>query len=443
MDIALLLILIVLNGVFAMSELALVAARRTRLTTAAAKGSRGAAAALNLKRDPTRFLSTVQIGITTISILNGVIGAAALARPISSWLNHIGTFGADSALAETVATGLAVVIITYLSIVIGELVPKRIAQVSPARIAILVAKPMDWLARISGPFVWLLSASTEVILRLLGIREKAGPPITEEEIHAMLAESSDAGVIERSEHDMVRNVFNLDDRRVGTFMTPRRDMVYLDIQLSIDENLARVANTDRSRFPVVDGDLDHIVGIIQTKALVGALIDNKTPDLAGNTQPALFVPESLSGRKLLDAMRESKATAALVVDEYGDLQGLVTINDLMTAIAWGVENPVGKQEAVQREDGSWLLDGMLSTLQLRQTLLLQTLPDESPAHYESLGGMLMTLFGHLPTPGELTEWEGWIFEVVDLDGRRIDKVLARRPDPKTETEPEPESTNNP
>lgn len=429
MDILLLLFLIVMNGVFAMSELALVAARKAQLTGAAERGSSAARTAMALKRDPTRFLSTVQIGITTISILNGVVGAAALAGPISGWL--LG-FGIDSALAETIATGAAVVVITYASIVIGELVPKRIAQVAPARIAMMVARPMHWLARIAAPFVWLLSVSTETALRLMGIREKAGPPITEEEIHAMLAESSAAGVIASSEHEMVRNVFELDDRRVGSFMTPRKDMVFLDTQLDMPENLARVARTDRSRFPVTSGGLDNIIGMIETKTLVGALIEHEQPDLTGKARRALYVPESLSGRELLDAMRESGQTAALVVDEYGDLQGMVTVNDLMNAVAWGMHKPGDKPEAVRRDDGSWLLDGLLSTLQLRQTLQLDTLPDETRLRYDSLGGMLMTLFDGVPVVGDTTDWEGWTFEIVDLDGRRIDKVLARRTTGDTE-----------
>jgi len=423
MEILLLVILIVLNGVFAMSELAVVASRQARLNAAAEKGSSGATKALELQREPTRFLSTVQIGITTISILNGVVGAAALAGPMTNWLS---TFGLEPAIAGSIATVLAVVVITYASIVIGELVPKRIAQVAPERIAAMVAPPMAMLAKISAPFVWLLTVSTKLILKVLGVSGQVGEPITEEEIEAMLSEGSAAGVIKDSEHEMVRNVFSLDDRRIGTFMTPRSEMIVLNINDDLQKNLAKVASSRRSRFPISDGNNDNIIGVVQTKALVQALIKQDRPNLTKQVEKPLFVPESLTGRELLEAMRADKSTAALVVDEYGDLQGLVTVNDLMNTIAGGIEYPQAKPQANQRNDGSWLLDGKLSTVELRHILKLKELPDESPGHYDSLGGLMMTLLDRVPTVGEEARWGGWIFEVMDLDGRRIDKVLARK-----------------
>jgi putative hemolysin len=277
----------------------------------------------------------------------------------------------------------------------------------------------------------MLTVSTKLLLKVLGVSTQVGEPITEEEIEAMLSEGSAAGVIEDSEHEMVRNVFSLDDRRIGTFMTPRSEMVVLNKNDDLQKNLAKVASSRRSRFPISDGSKDNIVGIVRTKALVQALINQDRPDLTKQAEKPLFVPETLTGRELLEAMRADKATAALVVDEYGDLQGLVTVNDLMNTITGGIDDPMDEPQANQRADGSWLLDGKLSTLELRHILKLKELPDESPGNYDSLGGLMMTLLDRVPTVGEEARWGGWIFEVMDLDGRRIDKVLAR----KAETKP--------
>lgn len=426
MEILLLSVLILLNGVFAMSELALVASHRARLESAAKNGKSGAVAALELKRDPNRFLSTVQVGITSIGLLNGIVGEAALAGPIADWLQ---SQGLDEDTAGIVATVAVVGIITYVSIVVGELVPKRIAQVAPERVALIVAAPMRALALAGKPFVWLLAASTEALLSLLRIRERAGPPITIEEIHAMLAEGSSAGVIEHDEHRMVRRVFDLDDRRILSLMTPRRDMETLDLRRPVRENLERMVASRHSQFPVIDGDANEILGIVHVKRLAHALIHEREPDLRALLEPALFVPESATGRDLLANLRAARSVSALVVDEYGDVQGLVTLNDLMRAIAGDVEGVAAEGPAIRREDGSWLLDGLLSTIELREILNLQSLPDEGPGNYDSLGGMMMAMLGRIPHEGDIAHWEGWRFEVVDIDGRRVDKVLAWPPPP--------------
>jgi putative hemolysin len=421
-EIFILLGLIVLNGLFAMSEIALVTARRARLQKLKDDGDKSAAVALALGEDPNRFLSTIQIGITSIGILNGIVGEAALAAPFADWLE---TLGARQPWSDYAATALVVVVVTYVSIVVGELVPKRLGQFSPEGIARFVARPMTFLSLASKPFVWLLSRSTELLLRLMGANREAGPSVTEEEIHAMLAEGSQSGVIEQSEHAMVRNVFRLDDRQISSLMVPRPDIVWLDLSDPIEDNLATVANTVHSRFPVCDGELNNVRGIIHTKQLLARSLTGKSFDLTQDLQPALFVPETLTGMELLENFRSSNAHCALVVDEFGEIQGLITLQDLLEAITGEFGAPDEETSwAVQREDGSWLLDGLIPIPELKDRLELREVPDEERARYQALSGMLMLLLGRMPQTGDIVVWENWRFEVVDMDGKRIDKVLA-------------------
>lgn len=425
MEIFLLVALIVLNGVFAMSEIALVTARRARLAKLAEDGDGAAAIAVQLGEDPTRFLSTIQIGITSIGILNGIVGEAALAGPLAVWLQG---WGGDRDLSEIGATVLVVVVITYVSIVVGELVPKRIGQINPEGIARLVARPMNWLAILSRPFVLFLSNSTALLLRLLGQRESRGPSVTEEEIHAMLVEGSAAGVIEKNEHDMVRNVFRLDDRQLGSLMVPRSEIVWLDIKRPLDENLAIITESDHARFPVCRDGLENIIGVLNARQLLGKTLRGSTPGLDEKLQPAVYVPESLTGMELLEQFRSSGTHLVFVVDEYGEVQGMVTLQDLVESVT-GEFVPKNKEDAwaVQREDGSWLLDGLIPVLELKDTLGLKSVPEEEKGRYHTLSGMLMLLLGRLAETGDRQLWEGWTLEVVDLDGKRIDKVLAMPP----------------
>ncbi|MFV5214555.1 hemolysin family protein [Azonexus caeni] len=438
MEIFLLVALIVLNGVFAMSEIALVTARRARLAKLAEDGDGAAAVAMQLGEDPTRFLSTIQIGITSIGILNGIVGEAALAGPLAVWLQG---WGADRDLSEIGATVLVVVVITYVSIVVGELVPKRIGQINPEGIARLVARPMNWLAILSRPFVLFLSNSTALLLRLLGQRESRGPSVTEEEIHAMLVEGSAAGVIEKNEHDMVRNVFRLDDRQLGSLMVPRSEIVWLDIKRPLDENLAIITESDHARFPVCRDGLENIIGVLNARQLLGKTLRGSTPGLDEKLQPAVYVPESLTGMELLEQFRSSGTHLVFVVDEYGEVQGMVTLQDLVESVT-GEFVPKNKEDAwaVQREDGSWLLDGLIPVLELKDTLGLKSVPEEEKGRYHTLSGMLMLLLGRLAETGDRQVWEGWTLEVVDLDGKRIDKVLATplpEVPPATASEAEP------
>lgn len=428
MEILILAGLILLNGAFAMSEIALVAARRARLARLAEEGDGAAAVAIELGAEPTKFLSTVQIGITSIGILSGIVGQGALADPFALWLQNAGL---QQGTSEIGATALVVVVVTYFSIVAGELVPKRIAQINPERIARLVARPMRALALVTRPFVHLLSGSTGFVLRLIGHQDLDTTLVTEEEIHALLDEGSQAGVIEKNEHMMVRNVFRLDDRQIGSLMVPRADILWLDVEHPIEENLARMMASDHSRFPVCRGGLGNILGIVSAKQIVQQTLRGGPIDIEHGLNPATYVPESLSGMELLDHFRVSRAQMAFVVDEYGEIQGLVTLQDVLEAVT-GEFDTWDQEEAwaVQREDGSWLLDGMIPVPELKDRLGLRTVPEEDKNHYHTLSGMMMWLLGRVPRTGDMAVWEQWRLEVVDLDGRRIDKVLASRvPEP--------------
>ncbi len=422
MEILVLIALIILNGLFAMSEIALVTARRARLARLAEDGDGSAAVAMKLGEEPTRFLSTIQIGITSIGILNGIVGEAALAGPLAHWLQ---TFGMDQDVSEIGSTVLVVVVITYVSIVVGELVPKRIGQINPEGIARLVARPMNMLSIASRPFVHLLAGSTALLLRLMGQRETSGPSVTEEEIHAMLDEGSEAGVIEKSEHTMVRNVFRLDDRHIGSLMVPRSDIVWLDLNRPLDDNLALMAESNHSRFPVCRGGLDEILGIIGSKQLFNQTLRGAKVDLTKELQLPVYVPESLTGMELLDQFRASGTHMVFVIDEYGEVQGMVTLHDVIETVT-GEFLPDNQEEAwaVQREDGSWLLDGLIPVVELKDRLGMKAVPEEERGRYHTLSGMVMWLLGRLPNTGDVATWEGWRLEVVDLDGKRIDKVLA-------------------
>lgn len=428
MEIFILIALILLNGAFAMSEIALVTAKRSRLARLAADGDASSEIAMRLGTEPTRFLSTIQIGITAIGILSGIVGEAALAAPFAIWLQ---TFGIDQQSSEVGATVLVVVVITYVSIVIGELVPKRIGQFNAEGIARLVARPISFLALISRPFVRLLSFSTDGILKLMGKRDLGGSDVTEEDIHAMLEEGSEAGVIEKQEHNMVRNVFRLDDRQISSLMIPRSEIVYLDINQPLEANLEHVAEADHSRFPVCRGGLHDILGVISAKQLFTQMHKSGVTDLTARLQPCVYVPESLTGMELLEQFRLSGTQMVFVIDEYGEIQGLVTLQDVLEAVT-GEFKPHNAEDAwaVQREDGSWLLDGLIPIPELKDRLDLVATPEEDKGRYHTLSGMMMWLLGRLPHTGDVAEWERWRLEVVDLDGKRIDKVLANRlPEP--------------
>lgn len=426
MDFLLIAFLTLLNGVFAMSEMALASSRKSRLVAMAEGGDKGARAALALMDQPTQFLSSVQVGITSIGMLNGILGEAAFSQSLGLWLQSVGT---PEKAASITATALVVTVITFITIVFGELVPKRIGQLYPEAVARFMALPMMGVARIAKPFVRLLSLSTQAVLQLLRVKTDTARAVTEEEIAASLEEGREAGVIEHQEHQMVQNVFRLDDRPLTSMMVPRTDVHWLDASLGIEEAL-RLAGGDggheaHSWYPVCRGSLDEVVGVISVAHLL-ELGPKAEGTVARYAQPAAFLPETLSGMELLDQFRERLLRMIFVVDEYGVVQGIMTPLDLLEAIT-GELQPGAEADAwaTQREDGSWLLDGLMPITELKSRLGIRDLPEEERRRYNTLAGLLMAESGHLPAVAERIACAGWVFEVLDLDGKRIDKVLAQ------------------
>ena len=427
MDFLLIALLTLLNGVFAMSELALASSRKARLTALAESGDKGAKAALALLQNPTQFLSSVQVGITSIGLLNGILGEAAFSAGLAEWLQKMGM--PDSAASIT-ATAVVITAITFVTIVFGELVPKRIGQLYPEPVAIVISRPMTWVASIAKPFVRLLSFSTHAVLTMLRINESNARLVTEEEIAASLEEGREAGVIEANEHQMVQNVFHLDDRSLISMMVPRADVHWLDAQLSVQQTLARLANSPEmnghSWYPVCRGGLDDVIGVISVAQLLH-LSSSATGELREYALPASFLPETLTGMELLEQLRARTGRMVFVVDEYGVMQGIMTPRDLLEAITGELQPVVDAQAwAKQREDGSWLLDGLVPVAELKVRLDIRELPEENKGRYNTLAGLLMNETGHLPALGEVISCAGWIFEIIDLDGKRIDKVMAKR-----------------
>jgi putative hemolysin len=425
MDFLLIAFLTLLNAVFAMSELALASSRKGRLSAMAELGNKGAQTALKLLENPTQFLSTVQVGITSISVLTGIVGEAAFSDGVALWLRGFGVHERASAIA---ATAMVVTTVTFVNIIFGELVPKRIGQLYPEAVARWVSQPMHWLAIGAKPFVKLLSATTQAVLKLLRIDTTGGRAMTEEEISHSLEEGVDAGVIEQQEHQMVQNVFHLDERLLTSLMLPRSDVDWLDASLSVAQSLHLAGSGggkgEHSWYPVCRGSLDDVVGLISVAKLL-ELGPEHAGSIEDQAQPATFVPETLSGLELLEQFQARANRIVFVVDEYGVVQGLMTPRDLLEAIT-GELQPGAQADAwaTQRQDGSWLLDGLMPVSELRARLDIKELPEESKGRYNTVAGLLMSVSGHLPVTAERIECAGWIFEVVDLDGKRIDKVLA-------------------
>lgn len=438
MEIPILIALIVLNGLFAMSEIALVTARKARLQKLIDEGDTAAAAALKLGEDPTRFLSTIQIGITSIGVLNGIFGEAALAQPMSVWLMEMGM---AANYASTVSTAVVVVVLTYVSIVVGELVPKRLGQTNPESIARLVARPINLLAKLTKPFVLLLTSSTRGLLRILGVKESNESSVTEDEIHAVLAEGTTSGAIEQNEHTMIRNLFRLDDRQISSLMVPRSDVVCLDVSLPFEANMAILESQDHARYPVIDGNFENLLGVINSRQWLANALKGKR-DLRESSeliQKPIYIPETITGMELLENFKISGSAMTFVIDEYGEVQGIVTVRDVTEAITgeFVTEDP-SDAWAVQRDDGSWLLDGHIPIMELKDRLGLKTVPDEEKGRYQTLSGMLMLLTGKLPSETDKVVWESWEFEVVDMDGKIIDKIQATKiEEPPIDMAPEP------
>lgn len=423
LEIALILLLLLFNGLFAMVELAVVSARKARLQQWADEGDARAQAALELAQDPDDFLSTVQVGITLIGILAGAFGGATLSGYLAAPIARVPVL---APYAQGIAFTAVVIAITYLSLVIGELAPKRLALNNPERIAMVAARPMRILARIVAPLVRLLTASTDLLLRLFRVRPSAEPPVTEEEIRVMIAQGAEAGVLTEAESDVMQSVFRLADRRVGSLMTPRTDIAWLEVESTLEELVCAVAQDRHTRYPVCRGKLDEVLGVVEAHHLLTCQARGEPPDLRAVMEPPLFVPETLSAVRLLELFHDANQYLGLVVDEYGGIQGLVTLRDVLVAVAGDIT--VGSAEegpmAVQRADGSWLLDGMLSADDFRSVFDLDDLPGENEGTFETLGGFVMMRLGRIPAAADTFEWGGLRFEVMDMDGRRVDKVLV-------------------
>lgn len=436
MDFFLIAFLTLLNAVFALSEMALASSRKARLAAMAESGDKGAQAALGLLDNPTQFLSSVQVGITSIGMLNGIIGEAAFSSSLSVWIQ---SFGAPHRAADISATAVVVAVITFVTIVFGELVPKRIGQLYPETVARLVSRPMMWVASGTKPFVKLLSISTHAVLHLLRVDVTAGRAVTEEEIAASLEEGVDAGLIEEHEHRMVQNVFLLDDRLLTSLMLPRSDIEWLDASDTVAQAIDKVSATGHSWYPVCRGSLDDVVGVVNVAKLLAlrGQIQTAPPGLDAGAPPsvaegigvyavpAVFVPETLTGMELLEQLRAQSTRIVFVVDEYGVVQGLMTPLDMLEAIT-GELQPSAQVDAwaTKREDGSWLIDGVMPVSELKARLDIRELPEEDRGRYNTVAGLLQSVSGRLLKTGEQVECAGWCFEVLDLDGKRIDKVLA-------------------
>lgn len=423
-EILIIFLLLLVNGIFAMSEIAIVSARKARLQQHAEDGEPGAKVALELAQSPGRFLSTVQIGITLVSIISGAFGGATLSRHLAEWF---GRFPALVPYADELAFAVVIILITFFSLVIGELIPKRVALNNPESIAERIAPPMSVLSRITAPVVSLLTLSTELGVRLLGIRPSKEPPVTEDEVRVMVEQGARVGVFESFEQDVIESLFRLSDRRVDAIMTPHTEIVWLDLSVPVEENLRIMIDSQFSRFPVARGGLDNVQGILRSKdVLISTIGEDKPLDFQKLITPPLFIPASTPAFRVLEQMRQTGVHMALVISEYGGVQGMVTLFDMLEAIVGDLpmEGEKVQQELVRREDGSWLVDGLMAIDEFCEALDLDNLPGVDRLGYQTVGGFIMARLGSVPTTGQKFEWNGLRFEVVDMDGRRVDKILV-------------------
>jgi putative hemolysin len=415
LEILIVLLLILLNGLFSLSETAILASRKARLQQRVNEGDAKALKALNLAENPNRFLPTIQIGITLIGVLTGAVGGAVFSDALAREMTRIPVL---APYAHSFSLAIVVILITFFSMLVGELVPKRLALHNAESVASRIAGFMTFISRLFSPVVWLLEKSSDLVLRVLGVKPSQEPPVTEEELLVQLNEGTQAGVFKEAEQDMVEGVFSLSDQRVNALMTPRNEIVWLDVNDSVDETRRKVKESPFSRFPVGEDSLDNVLGVVKAKELL--LADLKNGDeLRQIVRPPIHIPETAFGSRALEMFRESKRELMLVVDEFGVVQGLVTLADILEEIVGEFE---GGPQATQRQDGSWLLDGMLPNDDFKDIFNLRRLPDEE--EYETLGGFVMLQLGRIPEASDTFEWNGLCFEVMDMDGNRVDKVLV-------------------
>lgn len=438
-EILIILLLILINGVFVMSEISVVSARKLRLQQRADEGDENAKAALELANSPNRILSTTQIGITLISILAGAFGGATLTNQVAAALDEL-----PVRVPYTGAVSVAIVVlgISYLTLVIGELVPKRIGLNSPERIASAIAAPMNLLSRIASPVIFVLGASTDLVLKILKVKPSVEPPVTEEEVKIMIDEGTRAGVFEETEQDIMERVFRLGDRRADTIMTPRSEIVWLDVEDSPEEIQRKIGSSRYSLFPVCKKRLDNVLGIVQSKDLLSCSIKDMKVDLKTSLLPPQFIPESMRALKVLEKFKQTGIHLAIVLDEYGSVRGVVTLTDILEAIVGDIPHiqELAEPQIVRREDGSWLVDGMLSVEEFKEALQIEELPGEESGIFQSMGGFMMMRLEKIPVSGDHFDWNGYRFEVVDMDDHRVDKLLVV-PLKKGEIQDEPDQSS--
>jgi putative hemolysin len=415
--------LIIINGIFAMSEISLISARKVRLQQMSKDGVRSAQVALDISENPNKFLSTVQIGITLIGILSGALGGASISSDLSlifqdvSWLKPY---------SEILSVAIVVLLTTYFSLVIGELIPKRLGMNSPEKIASAVAMPMKAISWLTSPIVKLLSASTDIGLKILGIEKSKDPIITEEEIKILMKQGTQSGIFESAEEDMVTGIFRLGERYIDSIMTPRTEIEWIDLDEPFEVILEQVINSNHSRFPVATGELDNVQGMLLGKDLLSKSLNGATPSIPDIIQTPLFVPDSTSALKALDLIKEAGAHAALVIDEFSGVLGMVTLYDVLKSIVGSIPTAGEEEEIqiIQREDGSWLLDGLLDIDDIKELLGIETLPEEDRVGFQTSGGFMMTMLDSIPEVGQYFDVYNMRFEIVDMDGKRVDKVLV-------------------
>ena len=423
-DLVLILALVAVNGLLSMSELAIVSSREARLKAMMKSGSHGARCALDLAAEPGRFLSTVQIGITLIGIINGAYSGASLGEPVSQ---RIARLGLDAETAEAVGFGLVIVFTTFASLVIGELVPKQFALRNPEAIAAIVARPMGWLSKLTAPFVWLLDQTSALIFRLLGLNREAKNIVTAEELQLVVAEAQTAGVLEENERAIISGIVRLADRPVREVMTPRTDIDWIDIRFTGPEIRAALSETAHSRLPVADGSVDNIVGVVATRDMLTAMLDGEELDLQRLTKTAPVIPDLMDAMDALAVLRSAEVPLALVHDEYGHLDGIVTPGSILSALAGAFKHDLEEGDeppCVEREDGSWLVSGSASADVLSDRIGVSMASDRD---YSTVAGFALSVLKQIPVTGEVFKFDGFRFEVVDMDGRKIDKLLVNRP----------------
>ena len=426
-NLLILLLLILLNGLLAMAEIATVSARPSRLREMAERGDARAKLVLTLTADPSHFLSTVQIGITLIAILTGTLGGATLGEPAANALRRV---PALAPYADVLGVALVVIGTTYFTLILGELVPKRLALANPERLAAAMARPMRVLSRVAAPVAWLLARSTDLVLAVIPFRRDARATVTDAEVKYLMREGARTGHFEQAERDIVEMALRLGDRRVSALMRPRTHMEYLDLEDSSAENRRKVLESHFSRFPVIQGGFEKVLGIVQAKDLLAALLKGQTFDLRAAIRPPVFIPETAPALKALELFRRTGTPIALIVDEYGDLQGLVTLTDLLESLVGDIAAPGQAEEpaSVRRADGSWLIDGMMPIDEVADLIGMAHVPAEEAMNYTTLGGFMMAQLKRIPAPADAVTVDGYKFEVLDMDGRRVDKVLIVPPE---------------